>query len=301
MLALCAVAACGSRSISGVYIHSTVTEVAALQLVSSEDGGLTGSLQTAAIRQNNEISSSNVPLTGAIDGAALTLSTPAPMFSTSTTFSGEWSGDEITMTVTTRDGVVTIPFLRADATEFARLSDELRQRQQAAAVEIAAQRTAAQMLADDQAMRNAIPNLSAEMERLAAAYAERAPRIEAATIRFGTLTQQAREAARRRAQEADGIRHNELSIYINQVVIDTNEIGLELEDAERDFRDQQTTMQRQLAQATPWCARTRDAVCTRLTTASSTYHRAATARAAAFARANTAHANAEVEQARLQD
>lgn len=301
MLALCAVAACGSRSISGVYVHSSDTEVAALQLVGSEDGSLSGSLQTAVIQQNNEMSSSNVPLTGAIDGNALTLSTPAPMFGTSTTFSGERSGHEITLTVTTREGVVTIPFRRADAAEFARLSDELRLRQHAAAVDIAERRTEAQAQADDQAMRNAIPNLSAEMERLAAGYAERAPRMEAATARFGTLTQQAREAARRRAQERDGIRQNELSIYINQVAIDTNGIGIELEGAERDFNEQRARMQRQQARATPWCARTREPVCARLTTAASTYNTAATARAAAFARANAARASAEAEQAQLQD
>lgn len=302
LAALClALTACGSRSISGMYVHSNETEVAALQLVGSEDGSITGSLQTASIQQNNELSSSNVPLTGAIDGDALTLATPAPMFGTSTTFSGERKGDEITLTVTTRDGVVTIPFRRADAAEFARLSDELRQRQQAAAVEIAERRTAAQQQANDQAMRNAIPNLSAEMERLAAGYAERAPRMEAATAQFATLTGQAREAARRRDREPDGIRRNELSIYINQVVIDTNGIGIELEGAERDFNQQRATMQQQMAQASPWCARTRDPVCARLTAANATYNTAATARAAAFARANAAHANAEAEQARLQD
>jgi hypothetical protein len=300
MLAVCAVTACGSRSISGVYVHSTDTEVAALQLVGTEDGNLTGSLQTASIRESNELSSGNVPLTGAIDGDALTLSAPVPMFGTSTTFFGERSGNEITLTVTTRDSVVTIPFRRADAGELARLSDELRQRQRAAAVEIAEQRTAAQIQANDQAMRNTIPNLSAELERLAAGYSERAPRLEAATSRFAALTEQAREAARGRDREPDGVRQNELSIYINQVTIDTDGIGIELEGAERDFNTQRATMQRELAQVSPWCARTRDPVCARLTTAASTYNTAATARAAAFARANAAYANAEAEQARLQ-
>jgi len=299
-LALCTVASCGSPSISGVYVHSTETSVAALQLVGTEDGSLTGSLQTASIRSNNELSSSNVPLAGVIDGNALTLSTPAPMFGTSTTFSGERSSNQIVLTVTTQEGVVTFPFRRANAAEFARLSDELRQRQQATAVEITEQRTAAQIEANDQAMRSSILNLSAELERLAARYAERAPRMEAATSQFAALTEQAREAARRRDREPDGIRRDELSIYIDQVSIDTNGIGIELEGAEHDFNAQRAAMQRELAQTSPWCARTRDPICGRLTTAASTYNAAATDRAAAFARANAAHASAQTEQARLQ-
>jgi hypothetical protein len=72
----------------------------------------------------------------------------------------------------------------------------------------------------------------------------------------------------------------------------------QLEQAQREFERERSTVQERLSDARAWCERT--GAWTRLTATASTYVTAAEARAAAFARVRTAQARAEADITRLE-
>lgn len=295
--ALC-IAACSPRTVSGAYVYSSPTEVAMLQLVEGENGSLSGSLQTATANRSFQVNVESVGLSGTIDGNTLTLATPT-FLGMGTTFSGERSGNEITLTFTGRSNVNSITFRRSTPDEFARLTEELRQGQGAQAEERARQQAAAQAQAADERMRQAIPALSAELEQTAANDVEMVRRVDGAVSQFATLTQRARDAAIQRDRERDGVRQSQISVFISQVSVETTQLNIEVEQAQREFEQHRVSLRDQAGRATAWCQRTRDAVCARLATAWQSYSRESDALAAAFARASTAHQRAEADQSTL--
>lgn len=298
LVALATLGACNPAKVSGAYVYSGTTEVAMLQLVEGADGSLSGSLQTATANASNRVNVESVALSGTIDGNTLTLSTPT-FLGMSTTFSGVRSGNDIALTFTTSGNVNTITFQRSSPDEFTRLTEQLRQGAFLRATERERQQAEARARAADEQMRQGIPRLSAEFEQTAANDVTMTTRVDAAVARFEALTQQARDAARARSREGDGVRRSQLSVYISQVSIETNGLNIEVESAQRQFEDHRASLRQQLERANAWCARTRDAVCGRLSTASARYATESAALIAAFGRASAAHQRAEQEQDQL--
>lgn len=182
-----------------------------LQLVEGEDGSLSGSLQTATANANHRVIVDSVALSGRIDGTTLTLSTPT-FLGMGTTFSGARSGHEITLTFTSNGHLNTIPLHRSTPDTFANLTEQLRQTQALQAEARAQAQAAAAERASDAQMRTAIPALSEEFEQTAANDVTMTARVDVASARFASLTQQARDADAARQRERDGVRQSQLSV-----------------------------------------------------------------------------------------
>jgi hypothetical protein len=269
-----------------------------LQIVEGQDGSLSGSLQTATANGRFQVNVESVGLSGTIDGNMLTLATPT-FLGMGTTFSGVRSGNEIALTYAGRANVKTITFNRSTPEEFTRLAEELRQGQRLRGAENERQQAAARTQASDEQMRRAIPSLSAELEQTAANDVEMTRRVDGTVGQFSTLTQRARDAASARDRERDGVRQSQLSVFISQVSVETTQLNIEVEQAQRQFEQHRVSLRDQVQRATAWCERTRDAVCTRLASASARYGSDSAALAAAFGRAGAAHQRADADQRQL--
>lgn len=245
---------CGKPDHSGVYVFATEREVTMVQIVQSEDGQVTGRVQSDTINQDGTIARSDAAIDGAISGNELVLKPTSPWFG-GINASGAFEGD--TLTLTAEGGSMSAK--RTSLSDFQRRADGLKaiaadKRRELAAVQARSESEREEKLAQ----RNLIDRAELVSQRVI--------EIRSGTVRLSTAIEKAPDFAgaaatntakigrlARTAPTLSDVPRGQLSVAAHQIEIQTNQILIQRDQYAANLSQMSDQIARKVAQVSQIC------------------------------------------------
>jgi hypothetical protein len=292
VLAACSPAT--ARGASGTYVAADETGAIMIQIVESADHSLSGTYQALFLKDGGRLEGTNMSVTGAVDGAQITLAVQAIEFlPISVSYSGVIRGSNMDLTYVDDGEVSRFTLVRATVDDFVQWSNRLRSESERLQAEQAQRNEEERVRRAEQDRLRSLSALVEELERVTAAspdlrarVAQTGERHRAATASVSELAASYSHLGRRTDDDAVVERWDlEAEIY------DAGEASLTIrDDIQRLAEDFGFRHERRLAAIADHraaCEIRDDADCARFATSADAYLIHADALLAALAQAET--------------
>jgi hypothetical protein len=210
----------GASRITGTYVCHGPRFAEMLQLTAAKDGGVNGVLSSVEIKQDGEVTSQQVPITGTVDGEQLTLSGKSLLSSLfGASLAGTITGDTIRLqTLDSKGNVSFTSFVRSTPAQFKAYADELKSR-------VEAVKLSRKLLSSAQKLRDMINSAEAWMAS-AEMHAGRIPNAKAA---YERVEDQMRALVDQERRTSDPNARIQISLKVGQGDLAGERIDLEVD------------------------------------------------------------------------
>lgn len=225
---------CGPKSVSGGYIAKSPGTVVWLQLVETPDKHITGQVNTASIDKSGQLVHATAPVSGAVDGEAISLSFKRDALLAATVqLAGTVDGDTLHLRGGQTGDEVTLR--RAKDDEFAAGKQELAEQSQrlVAAKADAAQR--AETARREMQELDEVRNLTHTVNRMNADLPQRVERLLAAQKAYADITDKMRGLVHRQEELAGNpgafVARSQVVVSLNQGLVNSDQTHISVSAA----------------------------------------------------------------------